>query len=266
MRLINNVILISLFFLLQSSVFPNDRTLSQSEIADNVKYVSLLTIDCNIEGAEIFIDTTYLGTTPLKDYPIHPGSYLLLVISPNSRNWYRTTFSDSIVVHESENIKKYIILDNIYYINSVPSGAKVLFNDSIIGITPMILSGKINQNFIRIFKDGYQQVSIPLDKNETHLNVTLFPLASSSDYQNPYLSSDGTKLPISIYLSAGASLVTGVAAALYKIQADDNYKKYRLTADETYLKKVKKFDLIAGISLAACEVSSFILAYLVLDQ
>jgi hypothetical protein len=119
---------------------------------------------------------------------------------------------------------------------------------------------------LTILKDGYQQASIPLGDNVSNVNIQLIPLDKLSNNPVEYLSHDETKPSVSLYFSAGGTVVFGVAAALLKIQADNNYQKYRLTGDQQSLKKVKYFDVSSGISLAACEISSFILAYLLLSQ
>lgn len=259
-------IIYNLIILFQLGVYPNIKYIVLSDLPDTNSQQSFLTIHSNIEDAQIYLDTTFIGTAPLDNYPITPGRYLLSIFSTRTSNWYCTTYSDSIIVRERENISREFILDNIYVVNSIPSGANVIYNDSLVGITPTILSIKGSPSFLKILKDGYRQVSIPLGENKSNISVSLIPQENLSNTQPTFLSRDGTQLQTSVYLSAGGTLAFGIAAALSKIQADENYRKYRTTSDEQYLKKVKKFDVISGISLAACEISSFILAYLLLSE
>lgn len=256
----------NLIVLFQLAVYSNVKYIDSSDLPDTNSQQSFLTLHSNIEDAQIFLDTAFIGTAPLVNYPITPGRYLLSIFSTRTSNWYRTTFSDSIDARAGQNIMREIILDNIYFVNSIPSGADVIYNDSVVGITPTILSRKDNQSFVKILKDGYQQVSIPLGENNSSINISLIPQNNLSNIQATFLSRDGTQLQTSVYLSAGGSIAFGIAAALCKIQADENYRKYRTTSDGQYLKKMKKFDVISGVSLAACEISSFILAYLLLSE
>jgi hypothetical protein len=260
------LIYVSLVFLYQLSVYSNDSLIVSSSRLDTLDNQSTLTVSCNVDSSQIYLDTNYVGITPLANYPLKSGHYFLSIFSPNTKNWNRSTYSDSIIVRDSENVSMQIVLENIYYINSIPSGAKVIYNDSVVGITPAIFSTNASQHFLTIVKDGYQQVSIPLENNVSSVNIQLNPLDKLSNNHVEYLSLDGTKPSASLYFSAGGTIVFGVAAALLKIQADNNYQEYRLTGDQKYLKKVKSFDVSSGISLAACEISSFILAYLLLSQ
>jgi hypothetical protein len=259
-------VFVSLIFLQQITAYSNDSLAVSSSRIDVISDQSSLTVSCNIDSSQIFLDTNFVGVTPLANYHVKPGRYLLSVFSPGTKKWNRSTSFDSIVVRDSENISRHVVLENIYYINSIPSGAKVIYNDSLIGTTPAILSTKVSQNILTILKDGYQQASIPLENNVSSVNVQLIPSDKLKNNQVEYLSCDGTKPSASLYFSAGGTIVFGVAAALLKIQADNNYQKYRLTGDQKYLKKVKYFDVSSGISLAACEISSFILAYLLLSR
>jgi hypothetical protein len=259
-------IICNLIVLFQFAVYSNVKYIVSSDLPDTNAQQSFLTIHSNIEDAQIFLDTTFIGTAPLVNYPITPGRYLLSIFSARTSNWYRTTYSDSIIARNGENISKEIILDKIYYVNSIPSGANVIYNDSLVGITPTILSIKDSPGFLKILKDGYQLVSIPLEENKLSINISLIPQNNLLNIQPTFLSRDGTQLQTSVYLWAGGTVAFGITAALCKIQADENYRKYRTTSNEHYLKKVKKFDVISGISLAACEISSFILAYLLLSE
>ncbi len=256
----------NLIVLFQLAVYSNVSYIVSSDLPDTNARQSLLTIHSNIDDAQIILDTTFIGTAPLINYPITPGRYLLSIISSRTSNWYRTAYSDSIIASDGENISREIILDNIYFINSIPSGANVIYNDSLVGITPTILSIKDSPSFLKILKDGYRQVSIPLEENKSSINISLIPQDNLLNIQPTFLSRDGTQLQTSVYLSVGGTIAFGITAALYKIQADENYRKYRATSNEQYLKKTRKFDVFAGISLAACEISSFILAYLLLSE
>jgi hypothetical protein len=259
-------VFVRLILLYQLAAYSNDSLIVSSSRFDLPSNQSSLTVSCNIDSSQIFLDTNFVGVTPLTNYTLKFGHYLLSIFSPGTNNWNRSTYFDSIIVRDAENISKHVVLENIFYINSIPSGAKVIYNDSLVGITPTILSTNAPQYFLTILKDGYQQVSIPLENNLSSVNVQLSPLDKLSNNQDEYLSHDGTKPSASLYFSAGGTIVFGVAAALLKIQADNNYQEYRLTGDQKYLKKVKSFDVSSGITLAACEISSLILAYLLLSQ
>ncbi len=233
----------------------------------NNNNLSYLSINADVAGAKIYIDTNFIGITPLDSIQIYPGIYGIHIIHPDERNWYREVLNDSVTIPERKHLKRYYVFQNIFYISSVPSGAGVFLEDSLLGYTPLIYKDIRSSLVLRLEKENYKPVETFIDRNNgsVHVNfVTLEP--NELQLNNEYLSQNSINLPVSVYLAATGSLSFGLATALLKIKADDYYKQYRQTGDEDLLANVKKYDTLSGISLVACELSSVLLAYLLLTK
>lgn len=228
---------------------------------------SRLSIFCNVSNAKIFLDTTLVGHTPLENFAVKPGTYLLRVSSHDQRSWFSNSYIDSIHIQPNEHFKKKIELDFFWFISSSPSGAAVYYKDSLIGKTPTVFYSKSDINVITINKAGYEKITIPVDKNNSKIDVELQPTEQNILFhQNKYLSKDGNKLQVSIYVAAGGAVVFGATAAYTKIKADEYYKRYRTTGNKNLLNKVRKLDTYSGISLVVTQASSLLLTYLLLSK
>lgn len=228
---------------------------------------SKISIYCNIQNSKIFLDTILIGHTPLENYTINPGFYVLRIFSPDERSWFSKSYIDSIQIQPNENIIKNVELEYIWYISSSPSGADVFYKDSLIGRTPLVFYSESEINLLTFDKTGYERLSIPTDRNNSKIDVLLQPDGKNNFiHQNNFLSTDGNKLPVSVYLAAGSAVLFGATAAYTKIRADDYYKRYRKTGDGSLLTQVHKLDTYSGISLAITQVSSLYLTYLLLSK
>ncbi|MDI6803980.1 MAG: PEGA domain-containing protein [Bacteroidota bacterium] len=228
---------------------------------------SRISIYCNVQNAKIFLDTTLVGYTPLENYTVKPGFYVLRVLSPDECSWFSKSYIDSIQIQLNENFVKKIELEYIWFISSSPSGAGVYYKDSLIGKTPTVFYSKSDINVITFNKAGYEKLTIPNDKNNSRIDVELQPKEQNIlIHQNKYLSNDGNKLQGSVYVAAGGTVLFGATAIYTKIKADEYYKLYRKTGDASLLTKVRKLDTYSGISLVVAEISSLLLTYLLLSK
>lgn len=234
-------------------------TFNQLSVAQNGK--SFLSLESNIVGANVYLNTKLLGKTPIYEIPVSPGSHELMLIYPEEKSWNQSVYKESISVHDGDFIKRYIELDYIFIINSTPSNAEVYHNDSLLGTTPLAFYTKIKEPLIKIAKHQYESSLLKLDGTSSYYEVYLVKKSqetSKADYiKLPHLRTE-------VYLAGGGAVVFGATAALLKVKADQHYKNYRNTGDSNELSKVKKFDKLSGISLFLCEISNALLIYLLL--
>ena len=234
---------------------------------DIEKAQATLTVRTNIPGVEIFIDTVSLGVTPLPTTTIDTGRHIFRFIHPQTRSWLYPAMIETVVVQPSEHLERTIIFPTMYHITSEPYGAEVFVTDRLVGHTPYFLAATSTKEIIRIRKEGYEDVTIPLSPAETEVHALLRALSPTNpDQISPYLSNERSKNTFPIYLTTSATVVTGVAAAYFKIKADKYYNDYRKTGDLRTLDKVHRLDTISGVSLVASELSLFMLTYLLFSR
>jgi hypothetical protein len=79
-------------------------------------------------------------------------------------------------------------------------------------------------------------------------------------------SGPSSKTSLRFYLAGGATILSGVAAAYFKIKADDRNALYELTGDPALRDETHRLDTAAGISLLATEIGFALLTYYLLSD
>ena len=226
-----------------------------------------ITIRSNIPGVTVFSDSAYLGTTPIDSVQLKAGTHILKFLHPETRNWLHPAIIETVLLAPLEHLYRTIEFPVLYYITSDPYGATVRSGDSLLGQTPLIVSSQSAKNVITIAKDGFEDISIPLNTDQQSVHVMLVRLNGTMlDQRSQYLSSEQSNSSLNIYVTTGTTVITGLAAAYFKIKADSYYSDYQRTNDPSLLNKVRTYDTIAGISLSVSEISLFVLSYLLLSR
>jgi hypothetical protein len=226
-----------------------------------------LTIRSGIAGVKVFADSVYLGPTPLDSVRVSAGTHVFRFIHPEERSWLYPAIIETITLAPSGHLNRTIDFPAMYHITSEPYGATVRSGDSLLGQTPIFLPSTSIKNLLTITKDGYETQSVPMSIDRPEVRVALKSLHGPGfEKRGEYLSTEQSKSSLGIYLTTGATVVTGVAAAYFKIRADSYYSDYQQTNDPALLSKVRTNDTISGISLAASEFSLLMLTYLLLSR
>ena len=215
----------------------------------------------------VYFDTLLLGITPLEEIQINEGVHLLRCVHPEKKSWLFPTIVETIIVHASEHIRRTTVFPFIYYISSEPYGASIRYNDSIVGVTPFYLSSSSNKNFVTISKEGYDDVILPLGGEARALHATLpSRLRGMLGETSPILTKEQSKSLIPIYITSGTAIVSGMAAAYFKIKADTHYDFYHQSGNPSDLDRVHQYDTISGIALVTSEASIILLSYLLFSR
>lgn len=253
---------------------PRTATARQTEVssvdttAPSRLLPATLTVRTQTPGVRVILDTTVLGVAPVEHIPLAEGIHILRLIHPDNRSWLQPVVIDTLIVHPGEQIVRAARFPLLYYITSDPYGAKILQGDSVLGSTPLRISLPSGINIIKLIKEGFEESILPLPSEPGEVRTQLIPIAGNGHFNHgsSYLMYDRTKPAFPIYVATGVTVLTGAAAAIFKIKADGYYNDYRATNDQLKLEQVRNFDLAAGISLAASEISLLALTYLLLSR
>jgi len=219
------------------------------------------------EGVKVFVDTIYIGTTPIENFIVTNGIHLVRYIHPDNMNWLYPAVVETVVINSREHIDKMVDFSHRCIVRSEPYGACVQYRDSILGTTPLILSVTSEIYLIKLSKRGFKDEITPLSISGGEISVKLEPVEGSEVSQTSFLATKKQlEFSSSAYIATGAAVLSGATAAYFKIRADRFYEDYRRTNSGTTLDKVRRLDTISGISLAATEISLFILSYYLLSQ
>jgi len=259
--------LLSLFAVITAhsdeNIFPDSMMTVRNICAEDSLH-STISIQCSVEHVRIVLDTTVIGMAPIMNHPVTAGRHIIFAQQSDSWNYFSTSVAETIIVGQSEHIKRTILFPKTVTICSDPFGAEVRYNDSLLGRTPLHISQPESGSF-QLSKNGYRLFSLSLPVHGTMFNAVLEPFESTEQKSSSFIR-QLPKTPPSFYITASAAVLSGTAAVYFKILADRQYREYQRTGDGTILCHVERLDVAAGISLAVSEISLFALYSLLLSQ
>jgi hypothetical protein len=230
-----------------------------------------LTIRSVPDSAWVFIDQERFGMTPVTIDSILPGYHVIRLLQADLSSWVSGAISDSLELGPGEQRTLQYAFDRVVYVSTDPSGARILLGDSVAGSTPLELRLPLQHDgdALTIDKPGYERALIPLsDRSSGFIFTRLEKRWQSTDSENPLLNESGpsSKTSLRFYLAGGATILSGVAAAYFKIKADDRNALYELTGDPALRDETHRLDTAAGISLLATEIGFALLTYYLLSD
>lgn len=232
--------------------------------------LGVLSVATTPPGADIYLDSTYLGKSPLVSPPLAPGGYQLRIFYPSVMSWNPLRMHDSADIVGGSRIEKQFDLGTHLRIHSIPSGGTVTADRFPIGTTPFLLnSPTTGLGELRIFREGYDSVVLsPRQISEGFVQIRLHPTPGTeatpgpADLVTPTTGADGW----TTYASAATMVVSGIASALLKDQANKEFDRYLVTKDAATLSKTRGLDKGAAITLAVSQISFVILAAILLSE
>lgn len=232
--------------------------------------VGVLSIATTPPGADIYLDSTYLGRSPLMSPPLRPGGYHLRLFYPSVFAWNPLQMHDSVDVVGGSRVEKQLDLGTYLRVHSIPSGGTLTVGRFPIGRTPFFLnSPATGPGELGMFKEGYDSVTIsPHEISDGFVRIRLRPipgilaLPAAGDLVVRSPGADNW----STYASAATMVASGIASALLKDRANKEFDRYLLTKDPGSLSRTRGLDKGAAITLAVSQLSFVILAAILLSE
>jgi hypothetical protein len=230
-----------------------------------------VTILTDPSGADLFIDSTYVGKSPLQHVPVLRGSHRIKAFYPSVLSWNATIKEEPLEVTDTGNCEKHLVLEKTLAIQTDPPDGTVLNKGKYLGVTPLYVRGNsmLDGNLV-IQKSGYDSLTIPSGElKEGFLRLQLRPAGGleaalpPSDLRGPdVVATDHWPT----YVSGLAMIISGVSSAYYKDQANKEFDRYLLSNNPAGLSTTNKLDRKAAISLVISQISFVVLSYLLLRE
>jgi hypothetical protein len=219
----------------------------------------------------VFVDQERFGLTPVTIDTILPGYHVIRLLQTDLSSWVGGAIDDSLVLEPGERRTLQYAFDHVMYISTDPSGARISLGDSIAGSSPLALRvpPQYTGDALAIDKTGYERVLIPLsDRSSGFIFTRLEKRWQSTESENPVLNESGSnsKTSLRFYLAGSATILSGIAAAYFKIKADDRNALYELTGNPVLRDETRRLDTAAGISLLTTEIAFALLTYYLLSD
>lgn len=242
-----------------------------SQVSPRPDSLGTATVLTEPSGADLFIDSMYVGKSPLRNISIQRGSHHIKAFYPSVFSWNASVAEETLEVVAAGNFEKRLVLGNILKVQTDPPGGNVLYNGKSLGVTPLYARGtsSIAGNLI-IQKGGYDSLTVPSDEiKKGFLRLQLRPAGgpgaslSPGDLRGPDLVATD-HWPT--YVSGLAMIVSGVTSAYLKDQANKEFDRYRASKNPASLSTTNRLDRGAAISLVISQISFVVLSYLLLSD
>lgn len=236
---------------------------------DSLATVSIVT---EPSGADVYIDSTFVGKSPLESIPVSSGSHSIKAFYPSVLAWNAVVRRDSLEVLGGEKLQKKLTMGNVLTVQSDPSGGIVTYRRSVLGSTPLYLHfSSPAAGSLLIRKPGFDSLRVPLGEvNGGLIRVQLQAMSGSNGgiHAGDVFQGDGRLASdhLLAYVSGATMLVSGITSAYLKDRANHKFDLYQQTYNPADLSSTRRFDHGAAATLIVSEISFAILAYLLLSE
>ena len=254
-------ILFAVIFLL----FIISNSNAQSGNPDSVGVYNL-TVISKPDEAQVYIDTTMIGKTPIYKYTLKKDTYTLKIINPVSlKSWEEQNFQTELTLSNDTTIE--VQFDYFYFFNSNPFNTSVLHKDSLLGLTPLryFSEEKLFGNIL-FRKENYHDKIFDL-KNynfETGNYVNLEPLTTNVDdivYKNRDTEFKTKRNFIVAGSFGAAAIISAYTTIRFKNTANDSYDRYLISYDQKDLDEANRNDIFAAVSLVVMQAALALAIY-----
>jgi hypothetical protein len=229
-------------------------------IVDSLKLYKL-SIYSNFDSSKIFIDSSFVGKTPLENYEIKEGNYKIKLINPNENiEWRNSNEIRNLSLTNDTTLN--IDFKYFYYFSSNPFNASIIRSDTLFGKTPyrFFSEEKLTGSFIFRKKNYMDYVYDMNNYNfETGADVKLQSLVKSGSNDIVYKNRSTqfkTKRNLPAILLLGAASVAGAYFAIdYKNSANDAFSIYNSTGNNLKLDESNSNDTNFAISLVIMQLA-----------
>ena len=229
--------------------------------------VGRLSVYSEPTGAEMYLDSSYVGRTPVAESEVLEGMHRIRLFTPSARDWNAIPRFETVRVAEGEQVRKTVELGTSLTVHSIPYGAEVFLNGENLGTTPLYYrTPRTVKAEIILRKQGFEPKTI--DASMPAGVVTLTP----TDDMNGGAEVEFEAAPDSefrrwgTYSSAAVMVISGVVAAYYKDRANNRFDSYLSTNDPGALASTERNDRRSAMALVFTQISFGVLSYLLLSE
>jgi hypothetical protein len=219
--------------------------------------LSVLIVTADIESAFVAINGRPAGHTPVVLDALPPGRCTVYVTSPSPESWYLTGIRDTVALVAGDTARVAAHLQNHVQLLTDPAGIPVYAGDSLAGFTPLLLPGgeSLALQEMTLRPPGAPAVRLLPPRNAGVLHMSLPLSLPVEDARVMRISDEERGIPLRLVVTGGTALLSGIAAAAWKVRADEVYAGYRLSRDPAARARTRRLDTSAAVALAAMQVS-----------
>jgi hypothetical protein len=225
-----------------------------------------ITIQSTPDSAALFLDGVRRGNTPVTLDSLSAGRHGLRLQHPAVDSWLTVPISDTITLAYGDYKTFSYSFTNRFIIDTDPFDAEILVGDSALGHSPFLVTSPLS--VITLRKVGFRTTTLDLvPVTGGVFKATLHPeweTGGSFPLAIPFV--EQKRSPLRLYLTGAATVLSGTAAAYFKIKADDTYQQYLITGNNSDRARVRELDRSAAIALVATQLGLALFTYFIFTQ
>lgn len=234
--------------------------------ADSAGTVTIVT---EPPGADLYIDSAYVGKAPTKGIRIAVGLHTVRAFYPSVFAWNAVIRQETLSVVNGGNAEKRMNVGEVVRIQTDPSDGIVRYEGRTLGSTPLYaqLSSPLASDLM-IEREGFDSLRVPITDIKNGLIRVKLRSRTGVEGSAP---GDGLMtyedLPTDhwlTYASGTTMIVSGILSAYLKDRANRHFDAYSLTSNPADLSRTRTLDRQAATTLIISEISFAILTYLLL--
>jgi hypothetical protein len=247
-------------------------SVAHSRPTESPDSLGTLSIISEPSGADVYLDTLYVGKTPVRGLSLPAGLHRIRFFYPSMMAWNAISREDTVRIAPQSESEKVVELGGVATIQSVPYGGKVVYQGTEVGTTPVFLRSLTRlSGEVLIEKEGFEPQRIPLSKKDNQPIVArLLPkLTTGGTPPLDVLFSDQKAISSQswpLYVSGSTMIASGVLSAYLKDQANREFDRYLQSRDPALLSSTRRLDRAAAITIVISQVSFAVLSYLLLSE
>ncbi len=233
-----------------------------------------LKVETEHRNLVVVIDGIQVGTTPLSQQALRPGTHRVRISHPDYGSWLAHDWASDVEILPGQTRMLSVVFDRYVAINSQPYNATVFVGGSEMGKTPCYLKIKDNETLIVTLSTvGYSDSTFAVtSKADQSYRITLVPdnvpaANLNLDFFEPRNKKNRKS---TFWLTAGLTAASSALAFYLRDKADSKYDRYLRTGEPNAMKKyyneARKYDKFAGAAFATFQVSFVVSFYLYLKK
>ena len=240
----------------------------EAQDSTRIANAGFVSVETDPRGAEIFLDSVRIGTSPIERWMASPGIHALQVFFPSAAAWNAFVKREEVRVVAGSEVRISHEFGSLLSIRSLPSGATVTYEGKDLGVTPLIFKSEtLLRGSLLLQKEQFSPLSVGL--GDSSLGVfRLKPLAGIIEPNEVSLEERGESgsRKWATYGSATGMVASGILAAYFKDQANKKFNLYLSTKNDSYLSSTRRLDRQSAIALVITELSFAALSYLLISE
>ena len=242
---------------------------SRPDSLDARNTTARITLTTDPSGAEMLLDSTLLGRSPIIGAELTAGKHTIRARYPSLEQWDASSLTDTIDLAPGAEISRFFLLSTPVRLDSRPQGATLIEQGRSVGTTPLYYQVGTHSPSLLLAVPGFDTMTV---SRAALLNlagpVELRPVVGTPPpVQTPAIDASKERLhDWPAFVAASVMIASGVLSAYFKVQANHNFDSYSNTGNNALLSKTHTQDRISGTALVVTEVSFAVLSYLLLSD